>query len=179
MRPNTHASGVKAEAGEAFTDGMDVVMLKGKHNATITSVELVGDREIKLVGFKLATPERIALGGMGSIQHMPWPPKDRDLPPESVVPGVGTTITPLVVTKDGPTGSYELLLGHKVEEEGYFVRRGFWINYTADGEEYRQYYPAVMSICAGDAHAKRKFCPLPKNWEDMDAPVEGIEPVDS
>jgi hypothetical protein len=57
----------------------------------------------------------------------------------------------------------------KVAEPGYYVREGFYLNYEVAGEDFRQFFPAVLEICAGDRGPRRPNgeCKPPKNWEAL------------
>jgi hypothetical protein len=158
--PNVHVWGHKAEVGEAFTDGLETISLPGRRSAVLKSLELVADPEIELVGVELVEPGR----KYGTIQQLPWPARDPDLDRRLVVPAEGATILPR--SQVGSQG-YELLIGMRGTEEGYFVRKGLWIRYVVDGTEYRRYYPAVLSVCSGNVHRDERFCPEPEGWQEF------------
>jgi hypothetical protein len=154
MKPNRHAWAMSVEPGQAFTDGVETLELPGSVDGVLHSVELVGDEAIDLVGVKLVKPGR----KWASIQSAGWPIHDPDIKPHEVVPAEGATFTPR--GKD-PQG-WELLIGLKVDEPGYFVRKGVVVHYSVGGEDYRQFYPAVLAICTDGT--PRKKCPTPKGW---------------
>jgi hypothetical protein len=153
-KPNPHAWAMSVEPGEAFTDGVESLQLPGNVDGVLRGIELVGDEAIDLVGVKLVKPGR----KWASIQSAGWPVDDPDIKPHEVVPAEGATFTPR--GKD-PQG-WELLIGMKVDEPGYFVRKGVVVHYSVGGEDYRQYFPAVLAICTDGT--PRKKCPTPKGW---------------
>ena len=152
---NQHVWTKKVDVGEAFTDGTEVLVVQGKEPAVLDGVHLVGAQGIDLLGVRLVKPGR----SWGSIMSMPWPPRDPDLDESLVIPAEGATLEP---QRDG-TG-YELLLGLKAQERGYFVRQGIRVDYTVNGKKYSRFLPAVLSVCSG-THRDRKFCPAPKGWK--------------
>lgn len=158
-RTDPHVWSTVERTGSTFTDGMEVLYLTGVKPATLTSVELVGAEGLELVGVKLASPDR----GFGSIQRMDWPPRDPDLPQDSVLPVKGTEITP-IDPKDN-TGTWELLIGIRVTGKGYLVRKAVRVNYTVGGEEYSRVQPAGLAVCTSRRLLVDGECPLPEGWE--------------
>ncbi len=159
-KPNQHAWGIHAESGVPFTDGFETIALRGRRSAEIVSIEVDGDDGLDTLGFRLVGPDR----GFGSIQSMKgWPPQDDELDPSSSYPAIGAE---LLTWKALDRRGYELLIGHKVDEKGYFVRKGFWVTYAVEGVEYRQYFPAVLAVCNG-VHLEKRDCPAPQGWADF------------
>jgi hypothetical protein len=155
-----HAWATKAAVGKTFTDGMEVLTFRGQQSAVIKNVEFVGDAGLKLIGVKLAGPDR----SIGAIQYIDaWPPRDPQLKVSSVMPAFGQELKPK------GQGSYELLLGIEVTQKGYLVRKGIKVEYTtADGKEYTQFIPAVLAVCSSEEWlAKKRNCPLPEGWADF------------
>lgn len=166
VRPNLHAWATPKDVGERFTDGLEVLSFRGEHEAVIDSVELVGAEGLRVVGVRLAGPQR----SLGSIQVMQWPPRDPELAPSSIMPAFGVPLKP---RRSGAT--YELLLGLEVTDEGsgYLVREGIRIGYTVNGTHYVQDLPAVLAVCTTPAalDAETGECPLPEEWWSATAPT--------
>lgn len=158
-KPFLHAWATERHVGERFTDGMEVLSFRGEHEAMIDSVQLVGAKGLRVVGVRLAGPER----GIGSIQVMAWPPRDPELETSSIMPAIGVPLKP---KKSG--ASYELLLGLEVTDEGsgYLVRKGVRVDYTVDGTHYSQYLPAALGVCTLETSVDPATgeCPLPEGW---------------
>jgi hypothetical protein len=154
QKPNRHAWAMSVAPGEAFTDGVETLELPGNADGVLHGIELVGDEAIDLVGVKLVKPGR----KWASIQSADWPIDDPDIKPGEIVPAEDATFTPH--GKD-PQG-WELLIGMKVDEPGYFVRKGVVVHYSVGGEDYRQYFPAVLAICTDGT--PREKCRTPKGW---------------
>lgn len=95
-------------------------------------------------------------------KHMAWPPRDRELPPESVMPAFNVPLKPTSET------DYELLLGIRATKEGYLVRRGLQVGYTVEGKEYSDFVPAILAICTSpDLEDEHGWCPLPEEWSEL------------
>jgi hypothetical protein len=155
--PNPHGWAITKGVGETFTDGFEVLRLRGDRPAVLDSVALVGSEGLELVGFRLAGPDR----SMGAVQLVDnFPPRDPML--SDVRPANDTTITP--VSKSGSIG-WELLIGIKVVEEGYHVREGVRVDYTVDGERFSVVHPAQLVVCTSEKYHKRGDCPFPDEDE--------------
>jgi hypothetical protein len=157
-KPQPHVWGMVIAPGKPFTDGLEEIVVRGDEPAKITKIEVDADEGLKTLGFKLVLPGR----KYGGIQRMyGWPPRYKDLDQSLVTDVEGTQIRTLKQTNND---SYELLIGHRVDQEGYFVRDGFWITYEVDGQRYRQYFPAVLTVCAGEKYKGMRDCPPPDDW---------------
>jgi hypothetical protein len=141
--------------GSVFTDGLEVLQLGGHEPAVITSISLVGNAGLQLVGASLATPER----DVGSIQQLKgYPPRNPHIP--RIIPAVGATITPRAQDHIG----WELLLGIKVTREGYLSRDGIVIEYSVAGRDYRTFEPAQLAVCtSSDYYRGHRDCPF--QWQ--------------
>ena len=157
-QPNEHAWTTYEPVGHTFTDAMEVLSLSGTRPAVLDSVKMLPGKNragLKLVGVRLAGPSR-----GGNVQKMPWPPRDPELVASSVGPAIGTTIAP---ASSGVGESWELLLGIKVTQPGYLVRRGIEVDYHVGDQHYSDVIPAWLAVCtqARYSHFKRD-CPPPK-----------------
>jgi hypothetical protein len=147
--PAPHGSTYTLPQGTVFTDGLEVVFLEGENPAVIDSVELKGEG-LELIGLSLATPDRPG----GVIRRMKgYPPRDPELPPEVIVPATGATIEP------GKDNAYEILLGLKVTGQGHLINEGFWLNYTVDGKEFRDWYAYEIAVCTDKSLETQGHCP--------------------
>lgn len=155
LKPGRHAWAMSVDPGEAFTDGVETLELPGDTYGVLRGIDLVGDEEIDLVGVQLVKPGRT----WASIQSAGWPVDDPDIKPDEVVPAEHASFTPLGKDSQG----WELLIGMKVDEPGYFVRKGIVVRYSVAGEDYQQYFPASLAICTDGT--PRKKCPTPTGWE--------------
>lgn len=156
--PNEHAWTTYEPVGATFTDGLEVLVLRGKRPAVIDKVKLLpghnGDG-LKLIGVRLAGPTRD-----GNVQRMPWPPRDPDLVASSVGPAIGRTIAP---QSRGGAYNWELLLGMKVTKPGYLVRRGIEVNYHIGDQHYSYVIHGWLAVCTKPWYRLHKnACPLPK-----------------
>lgn len=155
MRPATrHGWSTYEPVGAAFTDGLEVLELRGHSDAVIDSVHLVPGKQgngLKLIGVKLANPTR-----GGNVQKMPWPPRDRHLTASAVVPAIGTKITP----RSHSGANWELLLGIKVTKPGYLVRRAVRVDYHIGSSHYTYVTPAWLSVCTARKY-RHDTCPPP------------------
>ena len=153
--PNPHAWGQAVDAGDPFTDGLEVLRLKGAPSATVTSVELVGDPGVSLTGAMLAGPGR----GMGALQVIhSWPPRDRDLDESRLVPAVGATIT------DDSAG-WELFVGMTAAEAATVDRLGINVGYDVAGVQHETFLPAFVRICVRqEAPGASEKCAPPADW---------------
>jgi hypothetical protein len=133
-------------------------VVRGDEPARITKIEVDADEGLKTLGFKLVLPGR----KYGGIQRMyGWPPRYKDLDQDLVTDVEGTLIR---TRKQTNNWSYELLIGQRVDQEGYFVRDGLWITYEVNGQKYRQYFPATLTVCAGEKYRGMRDCPPPDDW---------------
>jgi hypothetical protein len=146
-----HGYTVTAAPGETFTDGMEVLVVRGDRPAVIDSVELVGAEELEVVGFMFVGPERTESG-----QWWPgYPPKGRGLDPSLVLPA-STKIEPNV------TRGWEPLVGIKVTEPGPLWRDGIRYTYTVDGVQYTRTVPAQLKVCTSKDQEVDGHCPPPE-----------------
>lgn len=150
-----HGWAATAKVGDVFTDGLELLHLRGTEQAVIEDVRLVGDDGLELAGAVLAGPER----GIGAVQYMPtFPPHNNPQIDAELVEAEGTWITP--EGKDRK-GTWELLLGIRPTTEGYLVRTGVEVDYSVQGEEYTVLIPAHLAVCTSQKYERRGECPLP------------------
>ena len=146
-----HGFSVTVPVGHTYTDGMEVLELRGHQNAVIDSVRLVPGKNgdgIKLLGVQVASPART----IGGVQEPGWPVHDRHIPPSTLRPADGAIIKP------GHRG-WELLLGLKATRPGYLVRRGVIVKYHVGDQHYVWRDPAWGALCTWPRGAKP--CPAP------------------
>jgi hypothetical protein len=147
-----HGYTLTVAPGETFTDGMEILVVHGDKPAVINSVELVGARGMKVVGFAFVGPGRAETG-----QWWPrYPPEGRGLQQRHVVPA-STKIAPHV------TNGWELLLGIKVTKPGPLWREGIRYTYTVDGVQYAKTVPAQLKVCTSKDQEVDGWCPPPKD----------------
>lgn len=147
-----HGSATTLPVQTVFTDGLEVLQLKGEEDATIEGVELIDSEGFELLGAKLAPPDREA----GAIQIIDsWPPVDRDLDESTLVEAVGQEVTPIAQDP----GGWELLIGLRVVEEGHLLRSGIRVLYEVDGEDYVLDIPAEFTVCTDSSYEVDGQCP--------------------
>ncbi|GAB3777681.1 hypothetical protein GCM10027601_01590 [Nocardioides ungokensis] len=157
--PDPHAWAQAISAGESFTDGLEVLRLRGAPSAVLTDVALVGDPAIELRGAMLVGPGREE----GAIQVIDsWPPDDFELDESAMVEADGASIS------DDSAGS-ELLLGLRVKSAGTFDRVGIRIGYEVEGVQYTTFIPAFLRICATHGKPEPSYkCAAPSDWLDTE-----------
>src|SRR6476620_5575188 len=157
--PNPHAWAYAVSAGESFTDGLEVLRLRGARSAVLTDVALVGDPAIELRGAMLVGPGR-KLGAIQVIRS--WPPVDRDLDESALVPAEGASIS------DDSAG-WELLLGMRVKSPGTSDRVGIRIGYEVEGVQYSTFIPAFVRIgTTQEKPESSRDCAAPSDWLDTE-----------
>lgn len=145
-----HGYTLTVAPGETFTDGMEILVVHGDKPAVIDSVELVGAKGMKVLGFKFVGPGRAETG-----QWWPgYPPEGRGLEQGLVVPA-STKIQPQM------TNGWELLLGIKVTKPGPLWRDGIRYTYTVDGVQYATTVPAQLKVCTSPEQEIDGGCPPP------------------
>lgn len=156
--PGEHAWTTYEPVGATFTDGMDVLSLRGTRSAVIDSVRMLPGKNgagLKLLGVRLAGPRRGT-----NYQKLPWPPRAPELPASVVEPAVGTTIAP---ESRGVGKNWELLLGIKVTKPGYLARRGIEIDYDIGDRHYSYIDAAWLAVCTKPWYSHHKnACPPTK-----------------
>lgn len=150
--PPAHGWATTQPVGQPFTDGLEILHLSGDTPAVIESVTLVGDSTLKLVGVRLASPNRT----IASAQKLPWPPVSDEMP--EILPAIGATITPESQNRMG----WPLLVGIKVTEPGYHVRNTVRVEYTVAGERYVQELQAQLAVCTSTDMEVDGNCPFPE-----------------
>ncbi|QWC85354.1 hypothetical protein KLP28_00765 [Nocardioidaceae bacterium] len=158
--PKSHFATTTRQVGVPFTDGFETIVIPdGVTRLRLLSVEAVGDPDLELIGWKIADDRR----RFGSIQFMPWPPRDDLLAPESIVDGPGYSVR---VTPELRESGLELLLGMRPTSTGYLERRGLRLTYEADGERHRVFFDAGLYVCAEPdpvPQARTSECPDPQD----------------
>ena len=137
-----HGWSARVGAGTGFTDGFEVIIRPDNESVIIQAISLDADPELELLGAALLPPGR----ELGSVQFVDsWPPTtDPELDSTRSMP-----LPAQIDSVPGEKQGWELLIGMRANESGRFLRRGFWIDYTLDGRDYRDYWPAMLAICAG------------------------------
>lgn len=153
--PLEHGYSVSMPNGSTFTDGFEILRLEGDQPAVIEAVEIDGDEALELVGVKLAPPPR----ENAAVQLMEgWPPIHDALDESTFVDAVGATIQP----KSSDPMGYELLIGMKVNGEGFLVRDSVIVTYRIGEIRHQVIFPAVVAVCTGPEYEKRNGrCPFP------------------
>jgi hypothetical protein len=135
--------GVVAKPGYTFTDGDEVLNLRGHDRATIVSVEsLGGSKAFQFLGAKVVGPRRF----FTAIQRIDrWPP-NHIRGASQIMDAVGQTVTPQHSNWHGQP--YELLLGYRVIADTYDVRTGVRVVYRVDGKTYQVTWPDLLVACS-------------------------------
>lgn len=126
-----HGWVVSVYEGKTFTDGEELLDLRGTRPAVITAVTVAGGTPtLEYLGARLALPSRTYT----TYQEMPgYPPR---VPGSTTVPAVGHTILPTPRTER--TQGYELLLGYRATRDGNAVRgdvrTSVAVDYTVSGK---------------------------------------------
>ena len=137
-----------------FTDGLEVLRLKGASSARITDVSLIGSHRIALLGAVLLPPGR----QLGAVQVVDsWPPEDREIDESALVEARGARID------DDPAG-WELLLGLKLTNGRAADRFGVRIEYETHGATHLAVLPAFLRICASTPPRASAACDPPSDW---------------
>jgi predicted small lipoprotein YifL len=150
VAPPRHGWSTTQPVGEPFTDGLEVLYLDGQAEAELRSVSLVGAEQIELVGARVAPPSR----RVASIQKTAWPPTARAL--GQVAEAEGAVLTPRAQDERG----WLLLLGMRVTEPGYHVRRAVRVAYEVDGEKHVRELEAELAVCTSPELEVGGACPL-------------------
>ncbi len=154
--PLEHGYSLSMARGSTFTDGFEILRLKGDRPAVIESVEITADSGVEMTGAMLAPPPR----ENAAVQVLKgWPPTHDALDESTFVDAVDATIQPL---SREPMG-YELLIGLRVTGEGFLVRQAVTVTYRIEDTRYQVVFPAVISICTGPKYEKPNGqCPFPE-----------------
>ena len=136
-----HAWAVTVTSGKTFTDGMELLLLRGRRPATFEDVTVVGgNASLTYLGARIALPSR----EMTSIQEMKdFPPTA--LPPSQLAAAEGFTIQP--TGRTARRQGYELLVGYRVDDPTFSVRHTIRIQYRIDGQTYLTDIPAGLVTC--------------------------------
>lgn len=152
--PRAHGWSYTFPQDVTFTDGLEVLKIKGAESATITSVSFVGDPELTLVGAFVAPPPRRQM----AVQVIPeWPPRAQSVfDAATLLPAEGARIRPNAESSQG----WELLLGVQVTEPGIFKRDSVEITYEVNGHEFSASFPAQLTVCTGVEYEVDGRCPF-------------------
>jgi hypothetical protein len=151
---SVHGSAISFPRGQRFTDGLEVLELKGDQPARIDAIQAVGLHGLRALGSLVAGPKR----HIGAIQFArSYPPRDPALKRVRVQPAVGAMLPPYSETNHW---GLELLLGYKAIGSGQLTRLGINIDYTIAGIHYRRFFPARLSICTSRAVYVDGTCPI-------------------
>jgi hypothetical protein len=145
--PFPHGWVMAAPVGHAFTDGFDVLQVRGSESIHVTDVRIEGDAGLELAG-ALLVPHILS---HGIQQYYPnFPPKKQP----DTVPLVGATVA--------PTGSpgFELILGIRANQVGRFHRSAVVIDYSVGSQRYRARLPAELDVCGYQPPGPAPECSL-------------------
>ncbi|HEX3930581.1 MAG TPA: hypothetical protein VHW64_07750 [Nocardioides sp.] len=153
-----HGNDWTLPGGGVVTDGFEVLELApGQSPVTITSVRLIGARDVRLVGARVAGPHREVYQFAG----------DRGFPSvdgKRSRPAVGTTIAE---AKRG----WGLLVGLRVGSSGYPMIVGVEVRYSVDRgvnhQVYRQVFRGGVIFCADRPPSNRGRCRPPNDLEKL------------
>jgi hypothetical protein len=151
-----HGNDWKLPGGGVVSDGFEVLELAGGHSpVTITSVRLVGARNVQLIGARLSGPHREVYQFAG----------DRGFPSvdgKGSRPAIGTTITE---AKRG----WGLIVGLRVGSSGFPMIVGVEVRYSVDRgvnhQVYRQVFRGGVIFCADDPPSHPGHCRPPNRLE--------------
>ena len=142
--PDKHGWVVTVYKGKTFTDGQELLDLRGTRPAVIQAVTVTGGTPtLEYLGASLALPSR----RYTTSEEMPgYPPR---VPGSTTAPAVGHTILPTRRTERRQ--GYELLLGYRATRDGNAVRGDVrttvTVDYTVSGTRYRIVMPAQLFPC--------------------------------
>lgn len=153
--PRPHGWSITLRSQSVFTDGFEVLRLKGAKAAKLESVELTGAKGLELVGFSVAAPGR----NYAFVDYVPsWPPPDSGpFRGVQIQEGVGALLKP---STDPQDEGFELLLGLRVTaRDGYGTREGLRISYRVGGKRFTLRWAAELAACAKASARVHGRCP--------------------
>ena len=136
-----HGYSFSHSAGEAFTDGFEVLDVEGDEPATVESVELLGSRGFDLLGAMFVGPGR-EIGAIQLLFH--WPPVPQDFGGAEIIEAEGATLS----TESENSWGWELLVGMSAAREGRVTRDGVAVSYTVGGVRYRAELRGEIIVCS-------------------------------
>jgi hypothetical protein len=141
--PGREMWGVVAKPGYTFTDGDEVLDVRGHDPITVLSVSSVGgSKAFQFLGAKVVGPRRY----FTTTQRIDaWPPT-HVRGSRRIGDAVGRTFRPANTTWHGQ--AYELLLGYRVIADTYDVRTGVRVVYRVDGKTYQVTMPNFLVACS-------------------------------
>ena len=162
--PGKLAYVITAKPGRVLTDGSIVLDLRGREDATIVSVESVGNEgTLEFLGAKVVGPHR----RFTSTEWAPgWPPVH--FKASSVIDPVGATLRPSFRT--WKKQAYELLLGYRVLRPAYGVRSGVTVTYRVGGQQYETTIANIIVTCP--PHGRQSTC-LRRGFDSVSTPGQG------
>ncbi len=142
QQPGAHGQIVQFAAGTTFTDGFEVLDLRGDAPARLVSVTSVGaEQALQQVGVRVAGPDRNLAA---SSLMRGFPPTERGL--GTVRTLQQTLLRPRHQTRDRM--GYELLVGYRVVDDTQVAaREKLVVRYRAAGQEHELVLPARLVYC--------------------------------
>lgn len=130
-----HAWWRASTAGEVFSDGLEVLILRGDETAVIDDVRVEGGEEsARFLGARLGLPGR---PDDFNKDMAAFPP--RAVPTQDQAPAVGAEIVP------GQT--YMLILGYEITADVASNRESIIVDYTIKDTAYTDEFPARLAFC--------------------------------
>lgn len=136
------------EVGDKFTDGFEVLEVRGDEPVTVEAVTLLGNRGFEYLGAKFVGPGR----EIGSIQLLfHWPPVPKDFGGAKIVDALDATLS----THRQNSWGWELLVGMTPSREGRVRRDGVAVSYTTEGVRYRAEFRGEIIVCTSPKYETR------------------------
>lgn len=150
--PNGHGWALSVKPGKVFTDGLEVIYVRGNESAVLDSVEIIADDELELVEAFVVPPPRVN----AAVQLiMEWPPTDSSFGEQAVESATGAVIRPAVGEEKS---GWELLLSMRATKAGQFQRTGVKILYHVGSDRYQVTFPAEMIVCVDPGVTNYRDC---------------------
>jgi hypothetical protein len=132
---------IYAQVGRVFTDGSQILEVKGDTPIKIVSVTSQGGSSaLRLLGAMIADPQR-----RFTTQQIfeGWPPRHPGA--ARVLDAVGQTVTP--ARMNWHKQPYELLVGYRITAPTFAVRENLRVVYTSEGRTYVANMTAKLVLC--------------------------------
>lgn len=130
-----------ATKGRTFTDGSNVLDVRGSTPIKVVSVTSIGGTtSLQFLGAKVASPRRQYTT---TNEFNGWPP--RDIRASFVLDAGGQSVSP--TAGNWHRQPYELLLGYRVISTDFAVRTAVRVVYESAGKTYQQDFPSLIAVC--------------------------------
>lgn len=154
--PPPHGYSTTQPVADPFTDGGQILRLKTDQEARIESIELVGAKDLEIVGTMLAPPPRKYRAEALMKRYPPRRPALFER--SSLVQAEGAVIGG--PGREARKLGWELVLGLQATEEGIASREAIRIVYTVEGRSFEALFPAELTVCTDKSFEVDKRCPF-------------------